>query len=72
VNILLDTCVISELIKPAPAPIVLAWTGDTPEDVCFLSTITLVRYIQDPCSVDHSGQFLMFAGEQRQRLFMRR
>lgn len=40
-NILLDTCVVSELIKPAPDPIVLAWTANTPEDVCFLSAITL-------------------------------
>ena len=26
-NTLLDTCVISELIKPAPDALVLAWTG---------------------------------------------
>lgn len=40
-SILLDTCVISELIKPAPDPVVLAWTGSTPQDGCFLSAITL-------------------------------
>ncbi len=39
-NILLDTCVISELIKPAPDARVLAWTGDTPESSCFLSAVT--------------------------------
>ena len=40
-SILLDTCVISELIKPSPDPAVIAWTGNTPEDACFLSSITL-------------------------------
>ena len=38
---LLDTCVVSELIKSAPDALVLAWTRDTPEGACFLSAITL-------------------------------
>ncbi len=44
-NLLLDTCVISELIKPAPDAHVLAWTGNTPEGGCFLSAITLGEVI---------------------------
>ena len=44
-NILLDTCVISELIKPAPDAHVLDWTGKTPQGGCFLSAITLGEVI---------------------------
>ena len=59
-SILLDTCVISELIKPAPDPIVLAWTGDTPEGFCFLSTITLGEVM--------NGIWRLPAGKRRSRL----
>jgi len=41
VSILLDTCVVSELIKPTPDTRVIAWTDATPQDLCFLSAITL-------------------------------
>ncbi len=40
-SILLDTCVVSELIKPAPDARVISWTEATPQDLCFLSAITL-------------------------------
>ncbi len=59
-SILLDTCVISELIKPAPDPVVLAWTGDTPEDTCFLSTIALGEVM--------NGIWRLPAGKRRVRL----
>ena len=59
-NILLDTCVISELIKPAPDAVVLAWTGDTPESTCFLSAITLGEVM--------GGVSRLPAGKRRARL----
>ena len=40
-SILLDTCVVSELIKPTPESRVISWTDATPQDLCFLSAITL-------------------------------
>lgn len=40
-SILLDTCVVSELIKPVPDARVVAWTGATPQEICFLSAISL-------------------------------
>ena len=59
-NTLLDTCVISELIKPAPDALVLAWTGDTPEGSCFLSAITLGEVM--------GGVSRLPAGKRRARL----
>ena len=59
-NILLDTCVISELIKPAPDASVLAWTGGTPEATCFLSAITLGEVM--------GGVSRLPAGKRRSRL----
>ncbi len=59
-SILLDTCVISELIKPAPDPVVVAWTGDTPESSCLLSTITLGEVM--------NGIWRLPAGRRRSRL----
>jgi predicted nucleic acid-binding protein len=38
---LLDTCVVSELVRPAPDPRVLAWFESAPEDGLFLSVLTL-------------------------------
>lgn len=38
---LLDTNVVSETIKPKPAPSVLAWFVNTPDSALHLSTITL-------------------------------
>lgn len=51
---LLDTCVISELVKPKPEPAVLAWIGSQPEERLFLSVLTLgeiekgIAKLQDP------------------------
>jgi len=38
---LLDTCVISELIKPRPRPSVVSWLSSQEEEHLFLSSITL-------------------------------
>lgn len=38
---LLDTCVISELVKPSPNPMVLDWLNDIPSERLFLSVITI-------------------------------
>jgi predicted nucleic acid-binding protein len=40
-NYLLDTCLISELVKPAPNPGVLDWLDAQPEERIFLSVVTL-------------------------------
>jgi predicted nucleic acid-binding protein len=39
--ILLDMCVVSELVRPAPDPRVLAWFETAPEDGLYLSVLTL-------------------------------
>jgi len=41
VKYLLDTCVISELVKPSPNPMVLDWLNDIPSERLFLSVITI-------------------------------
>ncbi|MBW2651407.1 MAG: PIN domain-containing protein, partial [Deltaproteobacteria bacterium] len=38
---LLDTCVISELVKPSPNSMVLDWLNDIPSERLFLSVITI-------------------------------
>ncbi|MPZ42200.1 MAG: PIN domain-containing protein [Betaproteobacteria bacterium] len=38
---LLDTCVISELVRPEPAAQVVAWVDSCEEETLFLSAITL-------------------------------
>ena len=40
-NWLLDTCVVSELIKPRPKASVVQWVGAQDEESLFLSVITL-------------------------------
>ena len=40
-NYLLDTCLISELVKPAPNPDVLEWLKRVPERRLFLSVVTI-------------------------------
>jgi len=40
-NYLLDTCVISELIKPRPIKRVVEWVGSVNENLFFLSVLTL-------------------------------
>jgi len=46
VNILLDTCAISELRKPNPSPSFAAWFNDCDERLLYLSSVTLgeLRY----------------------------
>jgi toxin FitB len=41
VNYLLDTCVISELVKPFPNGKVIDWLRNTPDDRLFLSVVTI-------------------------------
>jgi predicted nucleic acid-binding protein len=41
VSLLLDTSVISELVKKAPHPPVLKWVGDQNEDSLYLSVVTI-------------------------------
>lgn len=38
---LLDTCVISELVKPVPNAAVIAWLENIPSDTLFLSVLTI-------------------------------
>lgn len=40
-NYLLDTCVISELTKPAPNPGVIDWINKIPSEKLFLSSLTI-------------------------------
>lgn len=40
-NYLLDTCVISELVKPTPNEAVINWMSHTPNERLFLSVITI-------------------------------
>lgn len=40
-NYLLDTCVISELVKPAPNQSVVNWISNLPSERLFLSSITI-------------------------------
>ncbi len=40
-NYLLDTCVISELVKVSPNSSVIAWLHDTPTERLYLSVITV-------------------------------
>jgi len=41
VTYLLDTCVISELVKPRPNPRVVSWIKEQEEESLFLSVITI-------------------------------
>jgi predicted nucleic acid-binding protein len=38
---LLDTCVVSELVKPEPCDAVVGWLADQPSDALFLSVLTI-------------------------------
>ncbi len=40
-NYLLDTCLVSELIKKKPEPRVVGWVRDQPEERLYLSVLTL-------------------------------
>ncbi len=59
-NFLLDTCVLSELVKPAPHQGVLAFLEARPEATLFLSVVTLGEL--------YKGIAKLEAGERRERL----
>ena len=40
-NYLLDTCVVSELVKPSPNEKVIDWLNSTPNERLFISVITI-------------------------------
>ena len=40
-SFLIDTCALSEPVKPRPAPQVLAWLDATPPETLFVSVLTL-------------------------------
>ena len=40
-SFLLDICVVSELVKPAPEAAVMAWMAQLPDEVCHLSVISV-------------------------------
>jgi toxin FitB len=40
-NYLLDTCVVSEMVKPSPEEKVIGWLKNTPDERLFLSVITI-------------------------------
>jgi len=44
VNYLLDTCVISELIKPRPSQKVVTWIDSIEEDKLYISVITIGEF----------------------------
>jgi predicted nucleic acid-binding protein len=58
--ILLDTCVISELAKPAPDPAVLAWIDGVRDDALWLSVLTLGEI--------KKGADLLDAGSRKDRV----
>jgi predicted nucleic acid-binding protein len=60
VTYLLDTNVISELIRPRPEPLVVGWLADVDEDRVFLSVVTLAEL--------EKGVRLLADGQKRQRL----
>jgi len=41
VTYLLDTCVVSELVKPGPDETMVAWMARVPDEACHLSVITV-------------------------------
>ncbi len=51
---LLDTCVLSELRKPAPDPNVVAWINDVDESHLFLSVITFGEIQKGIAKLDES------------------
>jgi predicted nucleic acid-binding protein len=43
VSRLLDTCVVSELVRPGPQASVVSWVPERDEDELFLSVITMPK-----------------------------
>jgi len=60
VTFLLDTNVVSEWVRPEPAPSVVTWLADVDEDEVFLSVISIAEL--------RRGVALLAAGRRRQRL----
>jgi len=58
VNYLLDTCVISELVKPAPHEKVVGWLTQAPSDALFLSVITIGEIRKGLIKLKHSKRKL--------------
>ncbi len=67
---LLDTCLLSELAKPAPAPAVLRWLQDQDETQLFMAAITLAELQRGvarlPVSRRRTGLEAWLANVQRQ------
>ncbi len=55
-NYLLDTCVISELIKPAPNRKVAAWLNELPSEALFLCAITIGEIRKGLTKLPDSGK----------------
>jgi toxin FitB len=56
VSWLLDTCVISELIKPRPKASVVSWIREHDEDDLFLSVITVAELEKDIAKLPDSAK----------------
>ena len=59
-NFLLDTCVVSELVRPAPSAAVTAWIDRCDESTLYLSVLTLGEL--------HKGIARLPAGNRRNQL----
>ena len=46
---LLDTCLLSELVRPAPHPAVLGWMGERASADLFVSALTLAELERASC-----------------------
>ena len=55
-NYLLDTCVISELVKPAPNRKVIDWLNELPSGVLFLCAITIAEIRKGLTKLPDSGK----------------
>jgi len=55
-NYLLDTCVISELVKPAPNRKVIDWLNELPSGVLFLCAITIGEIRKGLTKLPDSGK----------------
>jgi len=58
--ILLDTCVVSEVVKPNPSQAVMVWADGLPEDQVWLPVMVLAEM--------HRGVAMMDAGRKRDAL----
>jgi toxin FitB len=58
--IILDTCVISESLKPSPSPVLLSWIDSIPEELAYIPSIVLGEL--------EKGVALLDDGKKRQAL----